>query len=140
MSHGGDKVASAYNVGKPWNPELMREAREAYRRAEPFLLTSGLPAERATDRVLRALFRARGATNEEIDSLANKSPEEIEAWVKKRGLAAAPEKRSERAVSVSDVPRLLEDGWEFVAPLNGSMAVLRSPATHGNVSAVLPDL
>jgi len=130
LGHDGG-VASRYHVGKPWGPELLKEAREAYRRAEPYLLTSGLPAESSSDRVLRALFRARGASDKEIDELATKTDDEIAAWIKERGLAVETEKRSEKAVPVDTVPTLLEAGWEYVAPLNGTMAVLRSPSTSG---------
>lgn len=126
LGHDGG-VASRYHVGKPWGAELLKEAREAYRRAEPYLLTYGLPSESASDRVLRALFRARGATDKEIGELAAKTDEEIAAWIKERGLAVETEKRNEKAVPVDAVPTLLEAGWEFVAPLNGAMAVLRPP-------------
>ena len=47
-----------------------------------------------------------------------KTGEELANLLKRTG-------RVERAVRVDDVPTLLESGWEFVAPLNGSMAVVR---------------
>ena len=42
-------------------------------------------------------------------------------------LKSAP-RPEERAIPTDEVPKLLGTGWTFVAPLNGSMAVLRAPA------------
>ena len=42
---------------------------------------------------------------------------------KKLGASAM---RTEKAFALGEVQRMLDDGWELVAPLNGSMAVLRS--------------
>ncbi len=55
------------------------------------------------------------------------SDSELEALFKKLGASPLPLKRSEKAFSVDDVPKTLEAGWEFVSPLNGSLAVLRAP-------------
>ncbi len=126
LGHEGG-VAARYNVGKPWGPELLKEAREAFRRAEPYLLTTGAPTESGAERVIRALLKARGATDDELNSLPSKSPEELDDWIKKRGLSAAPERRPEKAVGVGDVPRLLGEGWTFVASLSPEQVVLRPP-------------
>ena len=60
------------------------------------------------------------------------------AHLKTVGAALGPEKRSEKAVGVGDVPELLEAGWEFVAPLHGSMAVLRAPGRDAFALSTLP--
>ena len=124
-------VAGRYNVGKTWGPELLREGRSAYKRAEPYLLTTGKAedSQEAVTRALRLLLAARGVPASQLEGLdlAGKSDEEIVALLKTVGAAIGGEKRAEKAVSVREVPALLEAGWEFVSPLNGEMAVLRAP-------------
>lgn len=130
LGHDGG-VSARYNVGKRWGPELLREARAAYKRAEPFLSTSGKTddSQEAVTRAIRLLLVARGVPESKLEGLdlAGKSDEEIVGLLKTVGAALGPERRGEKAVPVDDVPKLLDQGWEFVAPLNGSMAVLRAP-------------
>ncbi|MGI0053155.1 MAG: hypothetical protein ACRECR_02700 [Thermoplasmata archaeon] len=125
-------VAGRYNVGKTWGVDMLRDARAAYKRAEPYLLTSSAPTEssEAVTRALRLLLAARGVPESKLEGLdlTGKSDEEIVALLKTVGAAVAPATRPEKAVDVTEVPKLLEAGWEFVSPLNGSMAVLRAPA------------
>ncbi len=80
-------------------------------------------------------MEARGVPKEKLDKLdiGSMSDEEIVALVKTIGASSGTEKKTapeERAVSVEKVPALLQQGWHFVAPLNGSMAVVRAP--HSN--------
>jgi hypothetical protein len=132
LGHDGG-VAARYNVGKRWGEDLLKEARAAYKRCEPFLLTSPSSSGQgeSIDRALRLLLIARGVSEKALEGIdfAGKSDEEIIALVKKLGAASATLSRpSEKAVAVEEVPRLLERGWTFVSALNGSMAVLRAPA------------
>ncbi len=124
-------ISGRYTLGKTWGEDLLRDGRAAYKRAEPYLLTNGsvTDSSEAVTRALRLLLTARGVPAEKLEGLdlAGKSDEEIVALLKTVGAAIGPEKRTEKAVAVDDVPKLLEAGWEFVAPLNGSMAVLRAP-------------
>jgi integrase len=120
-------VDGQYNVERPLSPEKVDELRASYAKCEPFLSTT--PVSDSNDgatRVLRALLVARGHPKEDAEKLdiGSMSDTELEALFKKLG---ASTKRAEKAVAVDEVPRLLDAGWEFVAPLNGSMAVLRSP-------------
>ena len=123
-------VAGRYTVGKRWGEELLQEARASYKRAEPYLLTTGLPSP-STEEIQREaailLLRAHDPqkSEEEVRRMVEgKSGEELVDLLK----GGAPrEKRREKAVPVEDVPKLLEAGWDFVSPLNGSMAVLRAP-------------
>ncbi len=130
-------VSGRYNVGKPWGAELLKEARAQYKRAEPYLLTTPKAEEgnEGATRVIRLLLEARGVPKEKLDKLdiGSMSDEEIVALVKTIGASSGTEKKTapeERAVSVEKVPALLQQGWHFVAPLNGSMAVVRAP--HSN--------
>ena len=125
-------VSGRYNVGKTWGSELLKEARAQYKRAEPYLLTMAKAEEGSENatRVIRLLLEARGVPTEKLDKLdiGAMSDEEIVALIKTVGASPATEKKAvQKAVSVEQVPKLLEEGWEFIAPLNGSMAVLRAP-------------
>ena len=120
-----------YTLGKTWSDDLLKDARAAYKRAEPYLLTTGKAedSQEAVTRALRLLLAARGVPASQLEGLdlAGKSDEEIVTLLKTVGAAIGGEKRAEKAVSVREVPALLEAGWEFVSPLNGEMAVLRAP-------------
>ena len=124
-------VSGRYNVGKTWGPDLLKEARMAYKRAEPYLLTSAKVEEgnENATRVIRLLLEARGVSKEVLDKhdLGSMSDEEIVALIKTVGASPGTEKKTQRAVPVEDVPKLLEEGWEYIAPLNGSMAVVKAP-------------
>ena len=124
-------VSGRYNIGKPWGPELLKEARAQYKRAEPYLLTTARAEEgnENATRVIRLLLEARGVPTEKLDKLniGSMSDEEIVALIKTVGASPGAEKKVQKAVPVEEVPKLLEEGWEFIAPLNGSMAVLKAP-------------
>jgi hypothetical protein len=122
-----------YTLGKTWGADMLRDARTAYKRAESYLLTGTPPPSNDFGvRVLRILLAERGVPPEKLSDseLEGKSDEEILELVRKVGAAAQKsEKRAERAFLIDEVPKRLEEGWEFVSPLNGSMAVLRAPPT-----------
>lgn len=127
MGHKGSMEARYTTNKGRLQKELIEDMRTAYERCEPFLST--VPVAEANDgatRVLRALLISRGHPMEDADKLdiGGMSDQELEALFKKLG--SSP-RRAEKAFAVDEVPRLLDAGWEFVAPLNGSMAVLRSP-------------
>ncbi len=130
LGHDGG-ISARYNVGKRWGEELLKEARASYKRAEPFLSTTGKTedSQEAVTRALRLLLTARGVPAEKLEGLdlAGKSDEEIVSLLKTVGAAIGPERRPEMAVSVGEVRALLDAGWEFVSPLNGEMAVVRAP-------------
>ena len=129
-------ISGRYNLGKPWGEEILKEARAQYKRAASFLETNGSPGP-STDEIQREaavllLTGFRGLTEAEARHMVEgKSGSELANLLKSMGGPAAPEKRTEKAVPVEDVPKMLEAGWEFVSPLNGSMAVLRAPQSHG---------
>lgn len=127
-------VAGRYNVGKTWGKELLAEARACYKRAEPYLLTNSTrhgSEQEAVTRALKIMLQARGVPASKLETidLANKTDEEIIELLKTVGALEAekPERRAQKAVPIEDVPKLLEEGWELVQALNGSLAVLRAP-------------
>ncbi len=145
LGHDGG-VASRYNVGKRWGSELMEEARREYGRASSFLETTRSKEEPDLLRQAKLLvLEAVGVEGREAAKLAAESKDAVLAEVRKRLGASAPESAGtppsatqatdipqgasgvERAFLTEEVPKLLEAGWRYVAPLNGSMAVLRAP-------------
>ncbi len=124
-------VSGRYNVGKPWGTEVLKEARAQYKRAEPYLLTT-VKAEEGNEnatRVIRLLLEARGLSKEVLDKhdIGSMSDEEIVALIKTVGASPGTEKKTQKAVPVEEVPKLLEEGWEYIAALDGSRAVLKAP-------------
>ena len=134
MGHSGD-MSARYSVNRGRLPEsLVEEMRAAYKRCERFLSTSASRQDSTEDiqREAAVLLLAgfRGLTEAEARRMTEgKSGSELANLLKSLG-PSAPEKRTEKAVPVEDVPKMLEAGWEFVSPLNGSMAVLRAPHPH----------
>ena len=128
-------VSGRYNVGKPWGTDILKEARAQYKRAEPYLLTMAKAEEgnENATRVIRLLLEARGVPTEKLDKLniGSMSDEEIVALIKTVGASPGTEKKAgQKAVSVEQVPKLLDEGWEYIAPLTEGMAVLRAPHPH----------
>ncbi len=119
--------------------EVREEMRTAYKRAEPFL-SVGAPPSPGGNETIRALLVFLGVPREkaaglDLDSL---TPEQI-AELAKAVPPKAPEKPGQKAVPLEDVPSLLEKGWEYVAPLNGSMAVLRAPPDDHRRPSIVHD-
>lgn len=131
LGHNLKSVELRYNLGKKLSPASLEELRGTYSRCEPFLSTAPTKSDatEGADRVLKALLEARGMSKEQAQriDLSEKSDSELVEIFKKLGATSVASKRLERAVPVDDVPGMLEAGWEYIAPLNGSMAVLRAP-------------
>jgi len=147
LGHDGG-VASRYNVGKAWGPELLAEARRAYDRASEFLLTEQRSTEtRSTEAFVGLLLKRLGMDEDtDLSKLSEREREELADRMTRRHRAASPEKGSdgthdsraepnrreavstppaEAVVSILDVGSRLAAGWEFVSPLGVDQAVVR---------------
>ncbi|HXW67571.1 MAG TPA: site-specific integrase [Thermoplasmata archaeon] len=128
MGHKGSMDAR-YTTNKGRIPkELLEDMRAAYSRAEPFLSTEaskGAPTEETLRVIVSGLLKSKGHDDKKVaEVLEGKiTGEELEKLLKS-GSTPKPE---EHAFQTDEVPDLLRAGWTFVAPLNGSMAVLRAP-------------
>jgi integrase len=139
LGHDGG-VSARYNVGKRWGDELLKEARAAYRRCEPFLSTSVTAVSPDRDLTTRkVVLRMHGYSEEELAriDISTKTDDELIALADakrlenqraSRGSSPSP---GQRVAKLAEVERLLGHGWEFVAPLGPDRVVLRS-------SGVLP--
>ncbi len=128
-------VAGRYNVGKTWGPELLKEARASYARAEPILTgrsSSDAKSEALAHFLLRDFAERHKISLAEAEALALKSPDEREATLRKYRASAAPEKRPEKAVSLAEAEKLLAlgTGWEYVGALGAEKVILRAPLSY----------
>ena len=127
LGHDGG-VASRYNVGKLWGEELLKEARSAYARSAEFLETAASirPGGRDVE-TIRFLLEFLGVPAEKVSEidLSGASPEDLKQLARKYlGREAAP---NQRVVSNGEIPKLLTEGWTFVATLAENQAILKPP-------------
>ena len=127
LGHDGG-VAARYNVGKPWGEELLKEARAAYGRCEPFLAThTTAPKEDVPRQVAIAMLQLAGFGEEEIEKMDLNDLAAIRDQVRER-LGASDGPRQE-VVSIGEVPQRLAAGWQFVAALGTTQAIVTSPSS-----------
>jgi integrase len=137
LGHNLKSVELRYNLGKKLSPESLEELRAVYARCETLLSTTPTKsdANEGVDRVLKALLAARGMPTEEAQKIdiSAKSDAELVELFKKLGANAGGATRaaSQRAFDVVEVPQMLQQGWEYVAPLGPDQAVLRAPSGAG---------
>ncbi|MCI4321734.1 MAG: hypothetical protein L3K05_05455 [Thermoplasmata archaeon] len=145
LGHDGG-IAARYNVGKRWGDELLKEARAAYKRCEPFLSTTATPVNTERDLTTRmVVLRMHGYSAEELAKidLASKTDDELIALAdakrleNQRASGAAPTGPGQKAVTIAEVGKMLEAGWEYVAPLGMDRAVLRLPQAIGSAVPTL---
>ena len=128
LGHDGG-VAARYNVGKPWGEDLMKEARAAYLRCEPFLATVHTKEqENVPQQVAIAMLQLAGFSEEEIEKMDLDDLGAVRDQVRERLGASAPPRQV--VVSMSEVAQRLAEGWQFVAAINTGQAVLSSPANR----------
>lgn len=130
---GHDLGASGrYNLSKKLNPALLEELRALYSHAYPYLSTAQVTS--TSDDELRRLFVREflGFDDVEITKMGVLTNDKIRTLVeaKKRdedGAAESPPPGSQRVVEIGAVEAYISKGWRFVAPLNGSKAVIQAP-------------
>ncbi|EQD74038.1 integrase/recombinase, partial [mine drainage metagenome] len=160
LGHDGG-VSARYNVGKVWGEELLREAREAYKRCEPFLSTvksTVTPSEPDLKRAILAVL----LPEDEVAKLdvTKMTTEEVRRVVTERlqgargalpepnistesvghlGHTGQPNNGSEgnaadpleTVVQLSELRDRLASGWVYVTKLPNGEAIVRRPANGG---------
>ena len=126
MGHTGSMEAR-YTTNKGRLPkELVAEMREAYRRSERFLSTK--PTDPGRDvGMLSLLLQTLGVPESEVSQvdLEDATPDQLKELARKY-LGQSADAR-QRVVSNGEIPKLLGEGWTFVAALEAGQAVLRPP-------------
>ena len=134
LGHDGG-VAARYTVGKPRGEDLMKEARAAYLRCEPFLATIHTKEqENVPQQVAVAMLQLAGFSEEEIEKIDMDDLAAVRDQVRERLGGSAPSHQV--VVPIEEVPQRLASGWQFVAALNGSQAILSSPLEQRTTGAL----
>ena len=128
MGHKGSMEAR-YTVNKGrLSPDMVCDMRDAYARCEPFLSTiSGGQREDVPKEVARAMLQLAGFGEEEIEKMDLNDLAAVRDQVRDR-LGASDGPRQE-VVSIGEVPQRLAAGWQFVAALGTTQAIVTSPSS-----------
>jgi integrase len=136
MGHSGD-VEHTYTLNKGQLPQdLMEGMREAFARAsEKYLVTSRretISQETVLATINHKFLELAGYTDEEISNMQDLSKLSVDEM--KQLLRAKDRDRlglngnKQKVVPMSEVKRMVEDGWEFVSGLPGEECVVRLPS------------
>jgi len=111
---------------------MIEEMRAAYRRCEPFLSTAPTTRESVRDlETRRFMLGLAGLSEAEIDKAIQDGKTDTEliqlSREKLTTRTSTPGRSGQRAVGLSEVGHLLEEGWEYVAPLGTDRVVVRGP-------------
>ena len=134
MGHKGD-IEHTYTTNKSrLPPQVIDDMREAYRRSQEFLQTKvpEQPKEEELKRMFRAeLLRMAGYDDDEMDKdgLLELPEDKFREAVQERLLGAKGNNNySQKAISIDEVDKYLEEGWEFVTTLPNDKVVVRCPS------------
>jgi integrase len=125
-------VSGRYNLSKKLNPTLLEELRSLYQRGYPFLST--VRTQTTTDEDLRRIFVTEfiGVDDADFAKLGPLTNDRIKALIAERKKdegtseeTAAP--GSQKVIAVGAVEEYISKGWRFVAPLNGTKAIVEAP-------------
>ncbi len=125
MGHKGSMEAR-YTTNKGRLPkDLLDEMRSAYGRCQPFLETTAVGRQEDVPKeVARAMLQLAGFGEEEIEKLDLNDLAAIRDQVRDR-LGASDAPRQE-VVPIGEIPQRLAAGWQFVAALGTTQAILTS--------------
>jgi hypothetical protein len=124
MGHTTD-IEFAYHLGKKLSPEKIEEMRQAYRRAEPFLLIAPGSSRAASNSEAYRVLLSAWYTDAEIGRIDLEDPAIVIEAIRKgsaKGAAAAGPKQ--QLIQEADLPKYLAEGWVARMPVNGSQFVV----------------
>jgi hypothetical protein len=132
MGHKGD-IENRYTTNKNRLPEsVIEDMREAYRKSQEYLQT--VKVVKTSEEELRQAFRKQlllvaGFKHNEIDNmdLSAMSDEELQLIIRKRLLGEKANDCKQKAVSISELEKFLEQGWEYVATLPNNKVIIKMP-------------
>jgi integrase len=146
LGHDGG-ISARYNVGKTWGPDLLKEARTAYKRAESYLNTVQTKAgDDVFTEMRKGLLLDLGYTEDELKGidLAELTSEKFHELVANKraefwGGAApnapqpaprVPPPRGQKVVSESEVDQLVAQGWTVHTQFVGNKRVVLNPPSE----------
>jgi site-specific recombinase XerD len=130
MGHKGD-IENRYTTNKGKLPEsVLEDMREAYRKSQQYLQT--IKAEKASEEEIRQAFRKQlllvaGFKPDEINNmdLSAISDEELQTIIRQRLLGEKVNDCRQKVISISEVEKFLEQGWEYVATLPNNKVIIK---------------
>jgi integrase len=130
MGHKGD-IENRYTTNKGKLPEsVLEDMREAYRKSQQYLQT--IKAEKASEEEIRQAFRKQlllvaGFKPNEINNmdLSAISDEELQTIIRQRLLGEKVNDCRQKVISISEVEKFLEQGWEYVATLPNNKVIIK---------------
>ena len=130
MGHKGD-IENRYTTNKCMLPEsVIDDMREAYRRSQEYLQTTKpeMGREKMVEEFRKQLLLVAGFSPEEISEIdiADLSDEEFQEIVRKRLLGNRNEDcRTQKVVSLEELEKYLENGWEYVTTLQNGRIIVK---------------
>jgi len=130
MGHKGD-IENRYTTNKYRLPEdVIEDMREAYRRSQEYLQTTKPETgrEKLIEEFRKQLLLVAGFSQEEISEIdvTGLTDEEFQDLVRKRLLGNAnTDCGTQKVVSLNELEKYLENGWEYVATLPNQKVIVK---------------
>jgi len=132
MGHKGD-VENRYTTNKGRLPDsVVEDMREAYKKSQEYLQT--IKVEKTSEDELKQAFRKQlllvaGFRKDEVDKmdLFAMSDEEIQSIIRQRLLREKENDCKQKVITINEVERFLEKGWEYVATLPNKKVIIKFP-------------
>ena len=130
MGHVGD-IEHRYTTNKGRLPQqVIEDMRSAYDKNQEFLHTkvTELPKEDDLKRLFRSeLLHMAGFTDDEMqeDGLLELTEDEFRKAIRSRLLPEKANNNTQKVVSMAEIEKYIENGWEFVTTLPNDRVVLK---------------
>ena len=131
MGHKGD-IEARYSTNKRLPPDMIEEMRESYKKCLKYMETrvSEVSEENARLYLQQQLLSAVGYRQDEIDkmNLADLNTEDFQKLLRDKVAGAMASNGSkQKLVPMSEIEKLLGEGYEFQAVLPNGKAIMKMP-------------
>ena len=134
MGHHGDMEA-VYTVNKGLPKDAVEKMRDSYAKAaQKYLITTrkeGMTEEKIVQTMNRQFLIMSGYSEEELKDIdvGELTPQQFQDLIQKKSIQSLGLNGNgrQKVVPMDSVRQYIQDGWEFVSPLNGSEAIIRLP-------------
>jgi hypothetical protein len=131
MGHKGD-IEARYSTNKRLPPDMIEEMRESYKKCTKYFETAIREASENDVKLFfeKQLLLAVGYKEEEIEriDLEHISDEDFQKLLRNKIAGAMTNNgNKQRVISLNDVEKYIEQGYEFVASLPNGKAIMKLP-------------
>ncbi|WP_291492265.1 hypothetical protein [Desulfurella sp.] len=131
MGHKGD-IEARYSTNKRLPPDMIEEMRESYKKCTKFIETVVREPGVNDAKIffMKQLLLAVGYKDDEIEriDLEHISDEDFQKILRDKVVGAMTNNgNKQKVVSISDVEKFIEQGYEFVASLPNGKAIMKLP-------------